>query len=153
MYYPAKTPQEYIEALCAERKEIINRIREVILKNLPEGFEEVIGYGMLGYGVRHSIYPNGYHCEPNVPLPYINLASEMNFITLYDTCFYGDDKLKEWLVGEYSKHCKTKLNIDKAWILFKKMVDIPYRLTGELAGKRSPQQWAEVCQKVIEIEF
>ena len=149
MQYPARTPQEYIEALPPDRREIINKIREVILKNLPEGFEEVIGYGMLGYVVPHSIYPKGYHCDPKVPLPYINLASQKNFIALYAMCVYADTKVLNWFVNEYPKHCKTKLDMGKACIRFKKMDDIPYQLIGELAAKLTPQQWIEICERVI----
>ena len=149
MQYPAKTPQEYIEALPQERKEIINRIREVILKNLPDGFEEVIGYGMLGYVVPHSLYPKGYHCDPKVPLPFINLASQKNFVALYHMGVYGDTKLLDWFVSEYPKHCKTKLDMGKACIRFKKMDDIPYLLIGELSAKMIPKQWIEICEKVI----
>jgi hypothetical protein len=149
MQHPAKTPQEYIEALPPDRKETINRIREVILKNLPDGFEEVIGYGMLGYVVPHSLYPKGYHCDPKVPLPYINLASQKNFVALYAMCIYGDNKLKNWFVSEYPKYCKTKLDMGKACIRFKKMDDIPYQLIGELAAKMTPQQWIDICEKLI----
>jgi hypothetical protein len=149
MQYPAKTPQEYIEALPPERKEIINRIREVILKNLPDGFEEVIGYGMLGYVVPHSLYPKGYHCDPKVPLPFINLASQKNFVALYHMGVYGDTKLLDWFVSEYPKHCKTKLDMGKACIRFKKMDDIPYQLIGELSAKMTPKQWIGICESVI----
>ena len=65
----AKTPEEYIAELPSDRKEAISKIRKAILENLPEGFEETIGYGMLGYVVPHSLYPKGYHCNPKLPLP------------------------------------------------------------------------------------
>lgn len=149
MQSPAKTPQEYVDALPPDRRETINKIREVILKNLPEGFEEVIGYGMLGYVVPHSIYPKGYHCDPKVPLPYINLASQKNFVALYAMCIYSDNGVKDWFVAEYPKHCKAKLDMGKACIRFKKMDDIPYQLIGELVAKVTPQQWIEICEKVI----
>jgi uncharacterized protein YdhG (YjbR/CyaY superfamily) len=145
----AQTPQQYIDELPPERKEAIIKIREAILNNLPEGFEEVIGYGMLGYVVPHSIYPKGYHCNPKVPLPFMNLASQKNFIALYATNVYGDSTLKDWFVSEYPKHCKTKLDMGKGCIRFKKMDDIPYQLIGELSGKMTPQQWIAICEKVM----
>ena len=145
----AKTPQEYIDELPAERKHAISKIREVILNNLPDGFEEVIGYGMLGYVVPHSLYPKGYQCDPKLPLPYINLGSQKNFIALHVMCVYSDPKLKEWFVNEYPKHCKTKLDMGKACIRFKKIDDIPYQLIAELAGKLTPQQWIEICERVF----
>jgi len=149
MQSTAKTPQEYIDSLPPARKEAISKIREVLLKNLPIGFEETIGYGMLGYVVPHSTYPKGYHCNPKLPLPYINLASQRNFIALHAMCVYGDSKLKEWFASEYPKYCKTKLDMGAGCIRFKKMDDIPYQLIGELAGKLTPQQWIEMCERVI----
>jgi uncharacterized protein YdhG (YjbR/CyaY superfamily) len=149
MQSSAKTANEYIDLLPPERKEVIGKIRETILNNLPEGFEETMSYGMLGYVVPHSIYPKGYHCDPNVPLPYMNLASQKNFIALYAMCVYGDTKLHDWFVAEYAKHCKTKLDMGKACIRFKKPDDIPYELIGQLASKFSVQQWIEICEKAV----
>lgn len=143
-----QNPQEYIESLPADRKEAVSKLREAILSNLPEGFEETIGYGMLGYVVPHSLYPKGYHCNPKLPLPYINLGSQKNAIALHAMGLYNDSKLKEWFVNEYPKHTKTKLDTGAACIRFKKMDDIPYRLIGELAAKMTPQEWIDLCEKV-----
>lgn len=144
-----KTPREYIDSLPPDRKEAISNIREVILKNLPEGFEEVIGYGMLGYIVPHAIYPKGYNCNPKVPLPYMNLGSQKNFIVLHALSVYNDSKLLDWFVNEYPKHCKTKLDMGKGCIRFKKMDDIPLQLIGELTAKLTVQQWITICEKVV----
>jgi len=149
MQSTAKTPQEYIDSLPPDRKEVVTKIREVLLKNLPAGFEEVIGYGMLGYVVPHSIYPKGYHCNPKLPLPYINLGSQKNFIALHAMGVYADPKLKDWFTNEYPNHCKTKLDMGAGCIRFKKMDDIPYQLIGELAGKLTPQQWIEMCERAF----
>jgi len=149
MQSTAKTPDEYVASLPPDRKEAISKLREVILKNLPPGFEETMGYGMLGYVVPHSIYPKGYHCDPKVPLPYMNLGSQKNFIALHAMCVYGSSKLYDWFTNEYPKHCKTKLDMGKACIRFKKMDDIPYELIGELASKFTVQQWIEKCEKVV----
>jgi len=149
MQSTAKTPDEYVASLPPGRKEAISKLREVILKNLPPGFEETMGYGMLGYVVPHSIYPKGYHCDPKVPLPYMNLGSQKNFIALHAMCVYGSSKLYDWFTNEYPKHCKTKLDMGKACIRFKKMDDIPYELIGELASKFTVQQWIEKCEKVV----
>jgi uncharacterized protein YdhG (YjbR/CyaY superfamily) len=145
----AKTPQEYIDELPPDRKEAISKIREVILANLPEGYAEVIGYGMLGYVVPHSLYPKGYHCNPKLPLGFMNLGFQKNFIALHHMGVYGDKNLLDWFVGEYPKHCKTKLDMGKGCIRFKKMDDIPYQLIGELAAKITPQQWIEICERVF----
>jgi hypothetical protein len=142
----AKTPEDYINSLTQERKEIIEELRKFILKNLPKGFVEVMSYGMLGYVVPHSKYPNGYHCDPKLPLPFINLASQKNFIALYHMGLYADIKLMEWFTNEYSKLSLPKLDIGKSCIRFKKTNNIPYKLIGELVSKISPEKWIELYE-------
>ena len=82
MQSKAATPEQYLAELPDERKEAMTRLRNVIKKHLPKGFEEMMGYGMLGFAVPHSIYPAGYHCKPQDPLPFIGIASQKNFIAL-----------------------------------------------------------------------
>ena len=72
----ATTVQQYLDELLDERKEAMNTLRKVITDNLPDGFAEIINYGMIGYVVPHSLYPAGYHCDPKLPLPFINIASQ-----------------------------------------------------------------------------
>ena len=143
MHSTAKTPAEYVDSLPDERKSVIENIRKTVLDNLPEGFEETMGYGMLGYVVPHSIYPSGYHCDPKTPLPFISVASQKNFIAFYHMGIYADESLLNWFVAEYPKHCKTKLDMGKSCIRFKKVDDIPFELIGELAQKITPQQWID----------
>jgi hypothetical protein len=135
------TPEQYIAQLPDDRKEAIQKISEAIKTNLPEGFEETIGYGMLAYVVPHSLYPKGYHCDPKLPLPFMNLASQKNFIALYHMGIYADKTLFNWFQAEYPKHCKTKLDMGKSCIRFKRMDDIPYALIGQLAGKMTVEEW------------
>ena len=141
MQSKATTVEEYLSELSEDRKAPMLKLREAIKNNLPEGFEEVISYGMLGYVVLHSIYPAGYHCTPKLPLPFINLASQKNTISLYHMGIYGDKNLLDWFVAEYSKHAKSKIDMGKGCFRFKKMDDIPYDLIGELATKISVQDW------------
>ena len=141
MQSKATTVEEYLSELSEDRKTPMLKLREAIKNNLPQGFEEVISYGMLGYVVPHSIYPAGYHCTPKLPLPFINLASQKNTISLYHTGIYGDKNLLDWFVAEYSKHAKSKIDMGKGCFRFKKMDDIPYDLIGELATKISVQDW------------
>ncbi len=141
MQSSAKTPNEYVDELPADRKEAVSKLREVISSNLPTGFQETMGYGMLGYVVPHSLYPAGYHCDPKLPLPFIGLASQKNFIAVYHMGIYADAELMSWFVSRYSELCKTKLDMGKSCLRFKKVADIPYQLIGELAAKMSPQQW------------
>lgn len=145
----AKTPEEYINELPPDRKEAFQKLRDVILKNLPEGFIEVMSYGMIGYVVPHSIYPKGYHANPKLPLGMLNIASQKNFISFYHMGLYGAGKLSEWFINEYPKHSKSKLDMGKCCVRFKKPDQIPYDLIGELVGKITPQQWIEIYEKLI----
>lgn len=142
----ALTPQEYLSNLPDDRKEVMQKLRNSIIENIPQGFEEVMSYGMLGFVIPHSIYPKGYHCDPKLPLPFMNLASQKNFIALYHMGIYADNKLLEWFVAEYPKHCKAKLDMGKSCIRFKKLDDIPYELIGELAGKVSVTDWIKTYE-------
>jgi uncharacterized protein YdhG (YjbR/CyaY superfamily) len=149
MQSSAKNPIEYIESLPQERKEVVLKIREAIFQNLPEGFEEVVNYGMLGYVVPHSIYPKGYHCDPKLPLPFMSLASQKNNISFYHMGIYADKQLLDWFVSEYPKHVRSRLDMGKSCIRFKKMNEIPYALIGELAAKISPQSWINMYESTF----
>jgi hypothetical protein len=142
-YLDAKNAEEYFKAIPEERREWMRKLRDAIVKNLPEGFSESMGYGMLGWGVPHSIYPGGYHCDPKQPLPFLGIASQKNFIALYHMGIYADKDLHDWFVGEYPKHVKTKLDMGKSCIRFKKPESIPFGLIGELASKMTVQQWID----------
>ena len=149
MQSKATTPEQYLSELPEDRKEAMLRLRNAIKQNLPQGFEEVLSYGMLGYVVPHSIYPSGYHCDPKLPLPFINLASQKNFIALYHMGIYADKNLESWFVSEYPKHVKTKLDMGKSCIRFKKMDDIPFDFIGELAAKLSVEDWISIYEKAF----
>ncbi len=145
----ANTPEEYISKLPEDRKAVITKLRNLVLKNMPKGLEEGINYNMLGYYVPHSVYPNGYHCNPKLPLPFINLASQKNFIALYHSGIYAKKELYDWFVGEYSKHSKYKIDMGKSCIRFKKMDDIPYDLITVLLRKMTTEEWIEIYEKTI----
>ncbi|MHA7055623.1 DUF1801 domain-containing protein [Aquimarina sp. M1] len=150
MQYQVSTPDEYLEAIPEERKEPMRNLRKVILDNLPKGFSEEINYGMIGYVVPHEIYPNGYHCDPKLPLPFMNIASQKNFIAVYHSGIYADKDLMDWFVCEYPKYVKTKLDMGKSCIRFKKVDQIPLKLIGELATKLSVSQWIEMYETNIQ---
>lgn len=149
MKIEANTPKEYLDQLPEDRKQAMIKLRKTILDNIPGGFEETIIYGMIGYVVPHSIYPDGYHCDTKLPLPFINIASQKNFIALYHMGIYADPELKEWFEKEYSKHCKTKLDMGKSCIRFKKVDQIPYELIAELVQKVDVQRWIDIYEKSI----
>ena len=149
MQSKAKTVDKYIDELPDDRKKAISEIRKVILKNLPKGFNEEMSYGMIGYVVPLSMYPSGYRCNPSLPLPYMNLGSQKNYIALHHMGVYADKKLLDWFTKEYPKHCKTKLDMGKGCIRFKKMDDIPYKLIGELSSKITPKEWITIAEKTF----
>lgn len=141
MQSTATTIDAYLEEIPKERKDAFTKLRKTILENIPNGFIEQMSYGMIGYVVPHSIYPNGYHCEPKLPLPFIAIASQKNFIALYHMGIYAKPELLNWFVAEYPKHCKQKLDMGKSCIRFKKMDQIPFDLIAELVQKMSAQEW------------
>jgi len=149
MKIEANTPEEYIEQLPEDRKEPMRRLRQIILDNLPKGFEEQMSYGMLGYVVPHSIYPKGYHVNPKLPLPFINLASQKNNISLYHSGVYADNALMQWFTDEYGKIIKTKLDKGKSCLRFKKIDQLPYDLIGELVSKMTVEQWIEIYEAAL----
>ena len=136
MQSTASSVQEYIASLPDDRKKPVAEIRKIILKNLPEGFKEVMD-GMIGYVVPHSLYPEGYHVNPAQPLPFLGLASQKNYIALYHMGLYWDKKLLSWFKSEYPRHSKTKLDMGKCCIRFKNPAGVPLQLIGELTSRMS----------------
>lgn len=149
MQSKATTPEQYLAELPEDRREAMSKLREITLQNLPKGFEEQISYGMLGYVVPHSIYPNGYHCNPKDPLPFFAIASQKNSINIYHMMVYSDKNLHDWFSAEYSKYCKSKLDMGKSCIRLKKMNDIPYDLIGELLSKVTVEQWISEYENTL----
>ncbi len=147
MQSKALTPDEYIEELPEDRKIVIQKLRDVAKQYMPSGFKEVMGYGMMGYVVPHSLYPNGYHCDPKQPLPFYGFASQKGSVNIYHMGIYADKKLYDWFVAEYPKHVKTKLDMGKSCIRFKKLDTIPYELIGQLLAKMTPEDWIGLYEK------
>ena len=149
MHSTANTPEEYINSIPEERKQLMTELRNIIRKNLPEGFEEVMSYGMISYVVPHSLYENGYHCNPKQPLPFMSIASQKNFVALYHMGIYADKDLLKWFVDEYEKRSKIKLDMGKSCIRFKKPDAIPMDLLGELASKMTTKEWIAIYESAI----
>jgi hypothetical protein len=108
-----------------------------------------MGYGMLCYAVPHTLYPAGYHCDPKLPLPFMGIASQKNHIAVYRMGIYADETLLNWFRDAYGKHSKTKLDMGKSCIRFRKPEHVPLQLIGELASKMTPQQWIETYTSQI----
>lgn len=140
------TPDHYISHLPGDRIAPMEALREVIKSNLPPGFEETMSYGVIGYVVPHTLYPAGYHCDPKLPLPFMSIASQKNFVAVYHIGIYALPELMNWFVTEYPKHAKGKLDMGKSCIRFKKPDQIPFRLIGELASKMTVEDWVRVYE-------
>lgn len=143
------TVKEYIANIPEDRLTAFKKLRKAITDNLPKGFKEEMNYGMPGYVVPLTSYPDGYHCKKNTPLPFANLANQKNFIAVYHMGVYAEPKLYKWFVEEYSKRCKYKLDMGKSCIRLKKLDDIPFDLIGELFQKMSMQEWIDLYEKNI----
>jgi hypothetical protein len=131
------TVDEYLASLPVERREIIIQVRNVILKNLPTGFEESIQYGMIAYVVPLSVLPHTYNGQP---LQLAALASQKNYMSLYLMAVYGDPALNEWFITQYQASGK-KLDMGKSCVRFKKIEDLPLDLIGNVIGKVSLEKY------------
>ena len=143
------TVAAYMKALPAERAEPMTRLLEVIRDNLPEGFEERINYGMPSWVVPHETYPDGYHVDPTLPLPFLSVASQKSHIAVYHMGIYAKPKLLDWFESNYPKHCSTKLDMGKSCIRLKNPSKIPYVLIGQLCKKMTPTQWIKVYEAQV----
>ena len=141
-----KTVKEILSNIPEDRAESFNHLHEVIVKNLPKGFEAAISYGGLGYVVPHTLYPSGYHCKPSEPLPFAGIASQKHSINFYHMGIYSDPKLLDWFLAEYPKHTKQKLDMGKSCVRFKKFDEIPFKLIAELMKKISTDKWIELYE-------
>lgn len=149
MKIEANSPDEYVKNIPEDRQEGFSRLRSTIQSNLPQGFEETMSYGMIGYVVPHRIYPNGYHCDPKLPLPFMNIASQKNFIAFYHSGIYSDPKILDWFVKEFPKHSPYKLDMGKSCVRFKKPDHIPFELIEELVKKISVEDWINLYEKNV----
>lgn len=143
----AKTVADYISQIPLEQKSQVEQIRKVIRKNLPKGFQEIMNYGMIGYVIPHSIYPDGYHCNPKLPLPFMALAAQKNFVAFYHMGVYADPQLLKWFTEAYTKSVPGKMDMGKSCLRFKKNAVIPYDLIGELVQKMNTEDWIKLYEK------
>ncbi|MGZ8318351.1 MAG: DUF1801 domain-containing protein [Telluria sp.] len=143
MQSEATSVPDYLASLPDERRKIVDAVREVIVANLDSGYAEGMHYGAIGYVVPHSVFPDGYHCNPKQPLPFAGLASQKNYVSLYlmGVCFgcTADDETAEgkWLREAWAASGKKKLDMGKACVRIKKLDDVPLDVIGE-AVRRMP---------------
>lgn len=149
MKYEAGSPEAYIAQLPPDRQEAMARLRQVIRETLPGGFEETMSYGMIGYVVPHSLYPDGYHCDPSLPLPFLNIASQKQHIGFYHMGLYSDPGLMQWFKEQYAERVPARLDMGKSCIRFKKPGLIPFELLGELCGKMGVEDWIALYEGTV----
>lgn len=142
----ATTPEQYIAELPTDRAQAISRLRDTINASLPKGFQEGMGYGMIGWSVPHSTYPAGYHCTPELPLPFLSIASQKHFIAVYHMGIYADSDLLRWFQDQYAETVPSKLDMGKSCIRFKKPENIPFELIGKLVEKMTPADWIQLYE-------
>ena len=128
------TVKAYMDALPEDRRKAIAKLRAVVNKHLPKGYKEGIQYGMIGWFVPHSRYPDGYHCDPKQPLPFASLASQKNYMSLYLMCIYADAKHRAWFDKAWAKTGKKK-NMGKSCVRFKSVDDLPLEVIGEAVAR------------------
>ncbi len=142
------TIEEILAGIDDERREAFLQLHKTIVEHLPAGFEPGISYGGLGYVIPHSIYPGGYHCKPQEPLPFAGIAAQKGSINFYHMGLYADPSLMSWFVEEFPKHSKRKLDMGKSCVRFKNHQEIPMSLIGELMKKMTAQQWIDLYEKL-----
>lgn len=149
MQSKATTVDQYLKEIPADRRNDINAVRGVLKAHLPEGYEEIMQYGMIGYVVPHRLFPQGYHCDPRQPLCFAGLASQKNHLSLYIMALYGDSPELTWFETEWKKSGK-KLDMGKCCIRFKKVDDIPVDLIGKLVARWPVSRWTGIYQAILD---
>jgi hypothetical protein len=142
------TVDAYLASLPADRRSAVGKLRQVIVSNLPAGFQEVMT-NMPSYVVPLSTFPDGYHCTADTPLPFLSFASLKNFVAVYHFGMYVDQELMQWFVEQYPKHVSSKLDMGKSCIRFKKPDQIPFELIGQLAARRTVDQWIDCYENAL----
>jgi hypothetical protein len=142
---PAATVDEYLANLPQDRREALQAVRKVILKNLDKDYEEGIQYGMIGYYVPHRVFPPGYHCDPKQPLPFASVASQKNHMAVYLMCTYGSREEDKWFRDAWAKTGK-KLDMGKSCVRFKKLSDLPLEVIGEAIKRVPAKRYIETYQ-------
>lgn len=148
MQSSVKTVKEYLSELPEDRREAIEKVREVILKNLPEGYEESMQYGMISYVIPHSIYTEGYHCDPKQAVPFISLASQKNHMAIYFMHLYLDKEADEWFRNEY-KATGKKLDMGKSCLRFKNVNDLPLEIIGKTVSMMPVKKYLEKYESIV----
>jgi hypothetical protein len=152
MHTKAPSVEAYLKSLPADRRDALSSVRGVILENLDSGYEEGMQYGMIGYYVPLTKYPNGYRCDSKQPLPFAALASQKNYMSLYLMSVYCGcvehsraSKHAAWFRQAWAKTGK-KLSMGKACIRFKKIEDLALDVIGEAVRRVPAATFISFCE-------
>ncbi len=140
MQSKATTVDEYLDELDDDRRDAITSVREVVIENLPDGYEEMMLFGMITYAIPLSIFPDTYNKQP---LMYAALASQKRHMALYLTNVYGDGSLEEWFRERY-KATGKRLDMGKSCVRFRKLDDLPLDLVGETIAMTPIDEFLEI---------
>jgi hypothetical protein len=148
MQSKAKTVEQYLAELPADRRSAIEAVRKVLRKNLDKQYQEGMQYGMIGYYVPHSVYPAGYHCDPKQPLPFVCLGSQKNYMSLHLACVYSDSAQYKWFQKAWAETGK-KLDMGKACVRFKKVDDLALDVVGEVIRRNPVKAYIKMYESVL----
>jgi hypothetical protein len=148
MQSDAATVDEYLAGLPEDRQEALSAVRQVILASLPEGYVELMQYGMIGYAVPHSLYPAGYHCDPRQPLQYAGLGNQKNHMALYLMCVYLNEPMQARFRDAWLATGK-KLDMGKACVRFKKLDDVPLEVIGQTIASVPVETYVERVESIL----
>lgn len=143
------TVNAYLAELPDDRRTALSAVREVIRQNLDTDIEEGMQYGMIGYFVPHRVFPAGYHCNPEQPLPFAALASQKGYMSLYLMAVYGDKDELAWLTAAFQRAGK-KLDMGKSCLRFKRIEDLPLDVIGEAFRRVTAAKYIAQYQKTLD---
>ncbi len=139
----ATTVEEYLQELPPERREVVSKVREIILQNLPQGYAETMNWGMISYEIPLEDYPNTYNGKP---LGYLALAAQKQKYSLYMLGVYRDSK-QEAKLKEGFKKAGMKMDLGKSCVRFRRLDDIPLNTIGELIASTPPKKLIDLYEK------
>lgn len=135
----AATVEGYLKELPEDRRAVVSKVRDVILRNLPKGYRESMNWGMICYEVPPERYPKTYNDQP---LAYLALAAQKNYFALYMTGVYQDSEQEAHLKESFEKAGK-KLDMGKSCLRFRRLEDLPLDVIGKAVAGTSPDEFIE----------
>jgi len=142
------TVTQYLASLEPERRKALQAVRMVVKANLDPKVKEGIQYGMIGYFIPHSVYPDGYHCSPEQPLPFMSIASQKNHMAVYLFCIYGDEAEAARFEKQWARSGK-RLDMGKSCVRFKKLEDLCLETIGAAIKRMTAARFIEHYERNV----